>query len=305
MASTVTPNQEITLDPNTNIFDSNNVRSRAYHSYMVNRLNRVVGQNVIVDGLEIVNPVINNVGLISLKVNPGSCIISSNYISVSSLTSLTLSVADYSFNGGIIIHGQFSSQDSINTEKLVLRMNVQGPAPDYLTYPGPWVFNRDTLIFGYLLFSKNPYSLVNLTPNVGATSFFITIAGQQYEVRPTGNILSGISEKTIPVYEKFTITTQILTNGYLELESAPVSMKFLELSIADSGLKLVSKNVVDEIGIPDYTYTVNGIQNIKRSADYKLVGRRIYIKNVPADGVTNLSENVTVGMVLIARYLHG
>lgn len=305
MANTVTPNQEITIDPNSDIFDSNVVLSRAYHSYIVNRLNRVMGQNIIDDGMEIVSPVINSSGLVSLKVNPGSCIISSNYVNVTSTTTLTLSVADYTFNGGIIVHGQFSSQDSINSEKLVLRMNVQGPSPDYLTYPGPWIFNKDTLIFGYLTFSKNPYSLVNLTPSIGANSYYITIAGTQYEVRPTGNILSGISERTTPVYEKFTITTQVITNGYLELESAPVSMKFLELSIADSGMKLVSKNVVDDISIPDYTYVVDGVTNTKHPADYQLVGRRIYIRNSIANGITNLSEDISADMVLIARYLHG
>jgi len=303
MANTITPNQELNIDPNTPIFQFNNVSSRAFYSFMVNRLNGVVGKNVIIDGLLIQNPTIDNVGKVSVSISPGSCIISSNYINITSTTNLDLSVADYQFNGGIIIHAQFLSMDSINNEKVVLRMSVLGP--DKLTYPNSWIFNRDTLILGYLLYSKSPYSLTNMTPNIGSQSFLIRIVDRDYEVRPTGNILSELVEKTTPTYEIIQITSQIYNNGYFELESAPISDKFLELSIADAGLNLVSKAVVTDLSIPIYYFEELGVQKVKKPADYQLIGRKVFIKDSQSWGVEGLSNNIAQGMVLIARYLHG
>jgi hypothetical protein len=184
MPNTVYPtNQEIYIDPyNSKIFDFNNYQSRVYLGRSINQLLKVFGDNCIINGVEILEVILNN-NILKVVISSGKLIIDTTLIEFKENTILEYDISDINVsNGFFVVSVSFNYlhnvYDNYAKFKLVFINNETHVSNDIF-------IEQDRIILTKIKIDSDEISYIksNLSNNE-----YVTINNHLYKVYPVDNI---------------------------------------------------------------------------------------------------------------------
>lgn len=287
MASIVIPqSQNVYLDPyNQQPFDFNTAYSNVYHSYRINNFYRVVGRNVIIKGLDLFYYNIDNTQKVIATVNPGTAIAALRLIEIYERVTLDLDISSYSDTGAIVVSIEYITNNKINTNKAKLKLSYVDDMGR--VNPTGWIKDAGNVIIAKLIFTKSPFSIIDVTPPYGVVQTML-IEGTYYTISPNDNITAGYLSLFQAKYENFIITQEILNRGYVVLNQLPLTNLTVEMIKVNCGLKFGSKEALSRSDAINYD-----------TAHYKVVDNLVYIAG------SDLSNEIYVNDVIQIKYLAG
>jgi hypothetical protein len=184
---------------NGRLFDFNTSDSRIYLAASINSLNRTVGTNCILQGLDITNTDYNpTTDIVTVTVSPGKCLIDNTLIEIPDPTVMELDVTSFdSAAGKLVVSIGFAYVETIYSNKATLKLRfVTNDGQSAM--PGFWFLNYDHIIINVLDFDKiaKTVTLDNFDPM--AEKRTITIQDREYEIAPLDSISSRVRHLLAP-----------------------------------------------------------------------------------------------------------
>jgi hypothetical protein len=185
MTSIVTPsNQEISIDPYSGkLFDFDNASSRVYLSRSINNLLKTFGDDVIINGLEVIDLAYNSeTETVSFTLNPGKCIIDTTLIEFPTESDLSINVSGYDDTGSLLVFTTFRFTETVHNNVSKFKIFYLDPTNRF-TYPAQLERQNDRILLANLKFDKTLNTVELLTNST------ITINNELIEIYPLTNII--------------------------------------------------------------------------------------------------------------------
>lgn len=180
MAASATPaNQIIALDPyEGKLFDFDTTSSRVYLSRYINNLLKILGTDLVLEGLNVVSSTYNHANdIITVVISNGKCIADCTLIEFPSNITLTLDTTPYATGYLFItIHYQFLESIYTNLSKLKLFYSTLDGVS---TFPESISPHLDRIVLAVIDLNKE-----NKTATLNTSLNEITLMGTTYEIRP-------------------------------------------------------------------------------------------------------------------------
>ncbi|MEM3452050.1 MAG: hypothetical protein QW835_00285 [Candidatus Hadarchaeum sp.] len=272
---TVIPEQNIYLDPYRQPpFDYNNVYSQVYHSYLINQLFKVFGDNCVIDGFDFVHYDIDQDGKIYVTVGPGKAMAASTLVVVDQEVEVDLDVSVFP-PGSIIVVLEYLPELKVEPNRAKVKIHYVWD--DGQIYPETWVERAGNVILGLFYFTKSPYT-VFYDRGVGRR---IKILDRLYDVRPPTALAESYVRETPLICEAVIVTQEMVADGWFDLSHMPLSPYLVEVFDLNSGLSYTSNNILGAGG------------------DFLVEDRRVHIRGADISGA------IMEGDVLHIKYLSG
>ena len=149
------PEQDIIFKPYSQVFHSfydNDGKHNYYISPEFGKLTRIIGENVVLEGFEILETS-NTIDSVSITVNKGRTIINDTYIEIKDLDTITFDQLNkFDDSGFVVLSLSFINLNTI--KKNQLRYHLTYFDKNYVSY-GEFNHDRDKVILGLFSFEKD------------------------------------------------------------------------------------------------------------------------------------------------------
>lgn len=294
MPSEIIPTaQETFLDPyRGRLFDFNPADLRHYIVSYVDNVLRVLGNNCMITGCDILAASIDINNSVNITISPGICIVDTTCIEFTEISYLQLDVTPYDSTGYLIVSVGYKNYQSLEFNDPYLKLSYVSLDGNHVA-PLPWRVDMDHLLLGYFTFTKSPFfQIINKTPTIGAT-VTLNIIGNPYNVAYKDNLTNKIISNLINNMDIIEMTQDFIDQGYFTTTNISENFNNIEITMVN-GPVLVNKSTLVSVN----THITTEVP------DYDVYRGKIFIRNgiYGSYTVTGISEQITVGDILRIEY---